>query len=250
MLTPMERYDYKTRRLFLDNDLYKGTNISLDKSKSNYLLNVLRMKEQARILLFNGRQGEWLGEIANTRRNTCDVSLLSCTRQQPEPYDLIYLFAPLKKGRLDYMIQKAVEMGVGILQPVITQYTQFSKLNLVRLRANIIEAAEQCGILSIPKLNEPASLEQLLDNWHGSQTIIYCDEAAIKQDTTIDLAKLKGKKLAVLIGPEGGFSDSERQRLRAMKCVLPISLGPRILRADTAAVAALALVQANAGDWR
>ncbi|MCF6320581.1 MAG: 16S rRNA (uracil(1498)-N(3))-methyltransferase [Rhizobiaceae bacterium] len=245
----MERYDYKTQRLFVESDLQKDAVISLEKSHANYLLNVLRMKERAEILLFNGRQGEWLGEITNARRKACDIVLLRCTRQQPAPSELVYLFAPLKKGRLDYMVQKAVEMGAGTLQPVITAHTQFTKLNLNRLRANVIEAAEQCGILSVASLNEPVKLDDLLADWDNTRTIIYCDEATQNDETAKRLRDLKGKKLAVLIGPEGGFSDAERQRLRKMDCVLPISLGPRILRADTAAVAALALVQANAGDW-
>ena len=245
----MQRYDYTTQRLFVSSDLEKHAIISMNRSHANYLLNVLRMKNGSRILLFNGRQGEWLGEITEAARKSCSVKLLSQTRIQPEPYDLVYLFAPLKKGRLDYMIQKAVEMGAGEIRPVITQHTQIAKLNLERLRANISEAAEQCGILSIPKLFEPIPLEVILENWDGDRSIIYCDEATNKTDGIDVLRRLENKKLALLIGPEGGFSEEERSSLRSLEFVYPISLGPRILRADTAAVAALAIVQAIAGDW-
>ncbi len=245
----MERYNYTTQRLYVTSDLGRDIIIPAERSQANYLLNVLRMKNGSRILLFNGRQGEWLGEIANAGRKACDLKILSRTRCQPEPCDLVYLFAPLKKGRLDYMVQKAVEMGAGILQPVITRHTQISRLNLERLRANILEAAEQCGILSIPRLVEPAKLEDLLRSWNTNRSIIYCDEATDKTDGIKMLTQLSGKKLALLIGPEGGFSEEERLQLRALNHVYPMSLGPRILRADTAGVAALAIVQAIAGDW-
>ena len=245
----IDRYDYKTQRLFVSSDLSSNEFVSVDRSQANYLLNVLRMKTGSRILLFNGRQGEWLGEINETGRKSCSVRLLSQTRTQPEPYDLVYLFASLKKGRLDYMVQKAVEMGAGNLQPVITEYTQKSKLNLERLRANILEAAEQCGILAIPELQDPMVLDEVLNNFGTDRSIIYCDEATDKTNSIETLQGLDKKNLALLIGPEGGFSEAERDKLRSLDFVFPISLGPRILRADTAAVAAFAIVQAIAGDW-
>ena len=245
----IQRYDYSTQRLFVSSDLDNQQLVTLDRSQANYLLNVLRMKTGARILLFNGRHGEWLGEIDAQGRKSCSVQLISQTRVQPQPYDLIYLFAPLKKGRLDYMVQKAVEMGAGQLQPVITEYTQKTKLNMERLRANIVEAAEQCCILTIPQLQDPIALDQVLDNWDDVRAIVYCDEATDKTDSIETLRRLDKKSLALLIGPEGGFSEQERRKLRSLAFVFPISLGPRILRADTAAVAALAVVQAIAGDW-
>lgn len=243
------RYDYNTQRLFVSSDLDDNIIVSVDRSQANYLLNVLRMKTDSRILLFNGRQGEWLGEVTENGRKSCSIRLLSQTRVQPEPYDLVYLFAPLKKGRLDYMVQKAVEMGAGKLQPIITEYTQKTNLNLERLRANILEAAEQCGILAIPELLDPMALDKILDNWGTDRSIVYCDEATDKTDGIEMLRGLGKRNLALLIGPEGGFSEEERIKLRSLEFVFPISLGPRILRADTAAVAAFAIVQAIAGDW-
>ncbi|MCP4185757.1 MAG: 16S rRNA (uracil(1498)-N(3))-methyltransferase [Hyphomicrobiales bacterium] len=245
----VQRYDYSTQRLYVTFDLGIDVVVSINRSQANYLLNVLRMKTGSRILLFNGRQGEWLGEIEEKGRKSCVVRLLSQSRIQPEPYNLVYLFAPLKKGRLDYMVQKAVEMGAGSLQPVITQHTQIAKLNLERLRANILEAAEQCGILTIPEIHDPIALYKILADWDKDRSIIYCDEAAEKIDGIEMLQGLCKKNLALLVGPEGGFSEEERITLRLLDFVYPISLGPRILRADTAAVAAFTIVQAVAGDW-
>lgn len=245
----MERYDYKTRRLYVDVDLGSEITFRVERAQANYLLNVLRMKAGANVLLFNGRDGEWMGEICDAGRKSCNIRILSQTRAQPGPGDLVYIFAPIKKGRLDYMVQKAVEMGVGMLQPAITEHTQLTKFNIDRARANVAEAAEQCGILNLPKVCAPVKLNELLDSWNGERKIIYGDEAAADNDLVETLKPLKSEKLALLIGPEGGFSENERVRLRAMDCVVAISLGPRILRADTAAVAALAAVQAIAGDW-
>lgn len=245
----MARYDYTTQRLFVDHGLKNNQTLVIERRQANYLLTVLRMKEGARILVFNGRDGEWLGEISEVKRKSCSIRLISNTRPQPTPYDLVYLFAPLKKGRMDYMVQKAVEMGVGELQPIITEFTQFSKLNTAKMRANVTEAAEQCGILSLAQVNEPVKLFDLLDGWDNTRKIIFCDEDAKSDDLSGALSPLKTSRLALLIGPEGGFSEIERNRLRSMDCVVPISLGPRILRADTAAVAALAVLQSMAGDW-
>ena len=246
----MEPYDYRTQRLYVTDDLIAGKIIEAHRSHANYLLNVLRMKDDASILVFNGRHGEWLGKIAVKKRKACDIILRSQVRTQTPPYDLVYLFAPLKKGRLEYMVQKAVEMGVGTLQPVITAHTQVKKINTERMRANVIEAAEQCGILSLAQVKEPVDLDHLLDGWDRENPIIYADEAAQAPTSLNALGEFRGKKLALLVGPEGGFSPQERLRLRSSDFVYAISLGPRILRADTAGVAALAVLQANAGDWR
>ena len=174
-------------------------------------------------------------------------------RAQTPPSDLDYLFAPLKHARLDYMVEKAVEMGVGRLRPVLTRHGQVTRLNRDRVEANAIEAAEQCGILSIPAIDEPTRLDRILDGWQageGTRRIIFCDESEEGRDPLATLAALTPSPLAVLIGPEGGFAGDERKHLRALPFVTAIPLGPRILRADTAAVAALALVQATLGDWR
>jgi 16S rRNA (uracil1498-N3)-methyltransferase len=162
---------------------------------------------------------------------------------------LLYCFAPLKQGRLDYLVQKAVEMGAGVLQPVITQHTQVARPGTERLRANVSEAAEQCGVLAIPELREPQKLERLLSDWEPGRRLIFCDEDARTDNPLATLRAIEERRLALLIGPEGGFSEDERRQLRALPFVSAIPLGPRILRADTAAVAALALIQATVGDW-
>ena len=245
-----ERYDFHTQRLFVEQSLIASNAVELDRAQSNYLLNVLRMKEGSEVLLFNGRDGEWLGKLEPTGRKSCQILPIRQLRQQPEPYDLVYLFAPLKLARLDYMVQKAVEMGAGILQPVLTQYTQVTKLKMDRISANALEAAEQCGILSIPQVKPLIKLTDLLADWDSSRTIIHCDEIDEGITTVETLESVKPGPLAILIGPEGGFSPQERELLLSRSFVTPISLGPRILRADTAAIAAMALVQAVIGDWR
>ena len=245
-----ERYDFHTQRLFVEQPLIASNAVELDRAQSNYLLNVLRMKEGSEVLLFNGRDGEWLGKLEPTGRKSCQILPIRQLRQQPEPYDLVYLFAPLKLARLDYMVQKAVEMGAGILQPVLTQYTQVTKLKMDRISANALEAAEQCGILSIPQVKPLIKLTDLLADWDSSRTIIHCDEIDEGITTVETLDSVKPGPLAILIGPEGGFSPQERELLLSRSFVTPISLGPRILRADTAAIAAMALVQAVIGDWR
>jgi 16S rRNA (uracil1498-N3)-methyltransferase len=171
-------------------------------------------------------------------------------REQTPLPDLHYLFAPLKHARLDYMVQKAVEMGAGKLRPVLTQFTQVHRVNLERMRANAIEAAEQCGILAIPEIETPRRLADVLADWDPARRLIFCDEAAPVTSPTETLAKLERGPAALLIGPEGGFSEEERADLLNRPYVIALSLGPRILRADTAAVAALALVQSFIGDWR
>ncbi|MFK7902620.1 MAG: 16S rRNA (uracil(1498)-N(3))-methyltransferase [Nitratireductor sp.] len=249
----MERYDYKTQRIFIEADLGIDKIIDADKSHANYLLNVLRLKEGADILLFNGRDGEWLSKLVPTGRKSCKLEVVKQTREQPAPYDLVYLFAPLKQARLDYMAQKAVEMGAGTLCPVFTHHTQISKIKKERIALNAVEAAEQCGILSIPQVHDPIKLEKLISNWktgkYGDYTLIFCDENAAQKNPVECLKTLDSKKFALLIGPEGGFSSKEQKLLLEQDFVTPIALGPRILRADTAAVAALAVLQAAKGDW-
>ena len=227
--------------------------IDIDRGQTNYLTNVLRMGAGAAIRVFNGREGEWRAVLTQRNRRGWALTIEEQERPQEERPDLHYLFAPLKQGRLDYMVQKAVEMGVGRLSPVLTQHGQVGKVNIERMEANAIEAAEQCGLLSIPEIEEPVALSQVLDNWPSAEAgrrIIFCDEAAPQADPIAALGALKETQFAVLIGPEGGFSVEERARLRTRPFVTAISLGPRILRADTAAVAALTLVQAVLGDWR
>lgn len=245
----MPRYDFTTKRLYVDEPLCSGTTFALDRKRANYLISVLRFKSGDPVLLYNGRDGEWLAKLETTGRKDVVLEVNEQSRAQPKPSGLMYLFAPLKKGRLDYMVQKAVEMGVGMLQPVITDFTHSSKLNLERIEANIIEATQQCGVLSIPQCLAPVKLEALLQDWPEDKSLIYCDEGEKSQNPLPILKTLKAGEIAILIGPEGGFSENEHALLRSYPFVTAIPLGPRVLRADTAAVAALAVVQATLGDW-
>lgn len=244
------RANYKMQRLFIDAALATDATVETTREQAHYLLNVLRMREGAALLVFNGRDGEWRAEIAGTGRKSARLRIAAQTRPQTPPPDLLYCFAPLKKGRLDYLVQKAVEMGAGVLQPVLTQHTQVPKPGLPRLRANVMEAAEQCGVLAVPELRAPVGLDRLLADWPAERRLVFCDEDAPNDDPLAALSGVGEAKLALLVGPEGGFSDAERARLRTLPFVTAMPLGPRILRADTAAVAALALVQARLGDWR
>ncbi|MHA1189940.1 MAG: 16S rRNA (uracil(1498)-N(3))-methyltransferase [Alphaproteobacteria bacterium] len=242
--------DFKAQRLFVDAPLSEGQSLSPDRAQAHYLLHVLRLARGGEILLFNGRDGEWLAKVTETGRKNCILQLDRQTRPQPAPPDLWYLFAPLKQARLDYMVQKATEMGAGRLMPVLTRHTQVRKINPERMRANAIEAAEQCGILSVPEIALLQTLDEVLGNWPADRQLIFCDEAAATGNPSAALEKCTKGPAAVLIGPEGGFSETERAQLTALPYVCALSLGPRILRADTAAVAALALVQSSLGDWK
>jgi len=238
------------QRLFVDAGLAPGLSIEATRDQAHYLMTVLRLDAGARILLFNGRDGEWAGELSPLSRKKLELKIVEQTRPQPPAPDLVYLFAPLKVGRLDYMVQKAVEMGAGRLQPVLTQHTQMHRLNIERLRANVVEAAEQCGVLSVPAVDEAVKLAALVEDWPQDRRIFFCDEGFETHNPVGILKRAAESKFAVLVGPEGGFSQEERSMLLAHPRVTPIPLGPRILRADTAAVAALAIVQATIGDWR
>jgi 16S rRNA (uracil1498-N3)-methyltransferase len=246
----MPQLDFRKPRLFVDTALASGETVVLERSQSNYLGNVLRLSAGETILVFNGRDGEWQASILGRKRPD-SLDIVAQTRAQDRLPDLAYVFAPLKHARLDYMVQKAVEMGASSLQPVLTRFTQVSRVNSERMRANVIEAAEQCGILSIADVSEPVALDRYLAGRKPERLLIFCDEAAATanplQALQSDLAASVG--IDVLIGPEGGFAEEERTLLLRQPRTLRLSLGPRILRADTAAVAALALVQAALGDW-
>ncbi|MEO3386426.1 16S rRNA (uracil(1498)-N(3))-methyltransferase [Mesorhizobium sp. CAU 1741] len=243
------RANYKLQRLFVPHDLAAGVEFELDKGQSHYIARVLRMAEGAPLLVFNGRDGEWAAHVAAVGKKAVRLRVADRTRSQPATPDLVYAFAPLKVGRLDYLVQKVVEMGVGVIQPVITQHTQMAKPSLDKIQANAIEAAEQCGVLSIPSIRPPLKLEQFLGGWETDRRLIFCDEDTETDNPLPALQSITETRFCLLIGPEGGFSDDERRMLRALPFVSAIPLGPRILRADTAAVAALALVQATVGDW-
>ncbi len=240
--------NFKAQRLFVEAPLVAGEEITVSDGQAHYLAHVLRLKAGNSILVFNGLHGEWLAEIVAIKRNTCRLVLRRQTRRQEQGPDIHYLFAPLKRARLDYMVQKACEMGVAVLQPVLTRYTEVTRVKLERMRSNVIEAAEQCGILYLPDIREPQKLDRLLAQWVPERHLIFCDEAAEIRSPLTALQATAKAPVAVLIGPEGGFSPEERKFLRAQPFVQVISLGPRVLRADTAAVAALALVNAVRGS--
>ena len=243
------RANYKMQRLFVEAPLAQGAPIEANEAQFNYLANVLRLNEGARVLLFNGCDGEWAAALKFAGKKKLSLVCETQVRAQTPLPDLHFIFAPLKVGRLDYLVQKAVEMGAGTIQPVITQFTQNHRVSVEKLQANALEAAEQCGILAVPKVKEAMKLEALLVGWDDSRRIIFCDEDHETQNPLGAFAGISERRLAVLVGPEGGFSDDERAMLRALPFVTAIPLGPRILRADTAAVAALSVVQAVMGDW-
>ena len=240
----------KLQRLYVKSGLAHGAVIALEKDQAHYLGNVLRLKPGDALLLFNGSDGEWCAELSAIGKKGGEARVMHQTRPQDEGPDLHYLFAPLKRARLDYMAQKATELGASALRPVITRHTVAERVKTDRLLANAVEAAEQCGILRVPEVMEPEKLSKIIAGWDESRLLIFADEAAPHASPIEALQTRPKAKLAVLVGPEGGFEREERAALLAKPFVLPISLGPRVMRADTAAVAALALVNAALGDWR
>jgi 16S rRNA (uracil1498-N3)-methyltransferase len=238
-----------TPRLHVAEALADGTELSLGSEQSHYLAHVLRLVAGDAVRLFNNENGEVLAYITTVAKKSVS---LRCERQvhavQPPP-DIDYVFAPLKHQRLDYLVQKATELGARRLQPMITSRTIAERVNLDRMRANVIEAAEQCNLVFVPEVLEPKSFASLMKSWDQSRAIIFCDETATASDPRSALQKIQ-PPAAVFVGPEGGFTDEERSLLKSLPNVAAISLGPRIMRADTAAVAALALVQATIGDWQ
>lgn len=246
----MAIHDFTSQRLYIDAGFADHEVIECTKDQSHYLRHVLRVPDGQKILIFNGRDGEWQAEVRHSGKRDCQLTLLSQNRAQVDGPDIHLLFAPLKRARLDYMVQKATELGVALLQPVFTQHTVPDRINLERMRANAIEAAEQCGILRIPEVCEPDDLKRIIDAWPAQRPLIYCDEHAPVSNPVSALSGLaRGQPVAVLIGPEGGFSEDERSWLQRLPYVQPVSLGPRVMRADTAATAVLALVNATLGDW-
>jgi 16S rRNA (uracil1498-N3)-methyltransferase len=236
-------------RLYVDQALALGQPVAVLPEQANYLFNVMRLTAGAQVLLFNGRDGEWSAQV--TQAGKRGGILLPQTQTAPLrlPPDLWLLFAPIKKARTDFIVEKAVELGVARVQPVQTRHTNSERVRQDRLQAHAIEAAEQCGASFVPEVCDLISLEKLLAQWPTDRRILWCDESLIGAATAL-VEEPAGQAWAILIGPEGGFSLDEQKRLRAMPQVLPVSLGPRILRADTAAVAAITLWQAQLGDWK
>ena len=246
----MPKYDFRMPRLYVDAPLAGGNAVSLNRDQGHYLANVLRLPPGGELLLFNGRDGEWRARLAGGKK-ALTVEVGERSRAQPPVGDLHFLFAPLKHARLDYLVQKAVEMGASRIAPVLTRFTQVTRVNLERMRANVIEAAQQCGVLNVPEVGEPLDFAALVGGWDARRLLVFCDEDAVVKDPVAALAAVRAAaSISVLIGPEGGFAAEERDVLLKQAHVVRLALGPRILRADTAAVAALALVQAVLGDWR
>src|SRR6476660_1413911 len=246
----MPEFDFRAPRLFVDAPLKAGDRIALERNQSNYLGNVMRLAAGDSILVFNGRDGEWQAAIEGRKRPD-GLTVVAQTRPQDRLPDIAYVFAPLKHARLDYIVQKAVEMGASMLQPMLTRHTQVSRINVERMRANVIEAAEQCGILSLAAVAEPVALDRFLEKRETRRLLVFCDEAADISNPVEALQQglTAADGIDVVIGPEGGFAEEERALLLRQPRTLRLSLGPRILRADTAGVAALALVQAALGGW-
>ena len=240
------------QRLYCDAALFDGAELTLDRDQSHYLINVLRYQTGQDVLIFNGVDGEFRASIAVADRKKAQLSCHEQTRPQNPIPNLALVFAPIKKARIDFIAEKATELGVGRIQPVMTDFTQVSRVNTDRMAANAIEAAEQTGRTTIPSIDQPISLQNFLEDWPEGCHIIFCDEdyagtasfAFHKQ-----VASLQGPA-AILIGPEGGFSPRERDMIRGHKAAVPVSLGQNILRADTAMLAALSLWQGVAGDWK
>lgn len=245
-------HDFAATRLFVVGPLAEGARLAASPDQVNLLVNVLRLAEGTPVLVFDGASGEWRARIEKRGKRELNLLVEARTREQTVPTAVHLLFAPLKHARLDYMAQKAVEMGAARLTPVLTRRTQVARLNLDRLNANAIEAAEQCGVLSIPEVDDLAPLDKALARLEPDRLLVFCDEDAPPAKPIEALAAHgpPGRPLAVLIGPEGGFAPQERAMLATRQNAIRLSLGPRILRADTAAVAALAIVQAALGDWR
>lgn len=241
--------DLKAQRLFIEDDLAEGARIDCSRDQAHYLRNVLRMASDDRILVFNGRQGEWVAVLEGTGKRSVTLRVGTQTRPQEGGPDLDYLFAPLKHGRLDYIAQKATEMGVARLRPILTRFTVAERVNIGRMKANVIEAAEQCGILRVPLVADPQPLQMALGEWGEGRWLVFCDEAAEVCSPLDALRRLAPGPGAVLIGPEGGFSEDERALLLSKSFTTRISLGPRVMRADTAGIAALTLANAVLGDW-
>lgn len=237
-----------TPRLHVDEALGSTREVSLTREQAHYLTNVLRLGIGAPLRLFNSRDGEWLASLTDVSKKSASIRCEKHLADVTLPPDIDYLFAPLKHARLDYVVQKATELGVRRLRPVLTARTIVDRVNLGRMRANAIEAAEQCNLVFVPEVLDPQKLEKVLSGWEKGRALIYCDEAAQLANPLRVLQGLRPPG-AVLVGPEGGFTEAEQALLKSFPFVTAISIGPRVMRADTAAVAALALVQATLGDW-
>jgi 16S rRNA (uracil1498-N3)-methyltransferase len=239
-------------RLYLDDDLAEGREIGLDHARAHYLRSVLRLTRGAVLAVFNARDGEWRARIDGLGKGWCSLEVRERLREPgPEP-DIWLVFAPIKRARIDFLAEKATELGVAVLQPVMTRFTAVSRVNIERLAANAREAAELCGRLSVPEVRPPVDLMALMARWRRDRRLLVCAEAGPAQPIGVVLGAAAGEPAAgswaVMTGPEGGYAESELDALRQLPFVIPVGLGPRVLRADTAALVALASWQAQLGD--
>ena len=235
-------------RLYVEHPLGEGQSVPLTQPQAHYLFGVMRLGRGDAVTLFNGRDGEWRAEVVEAGKRG---GMLDCTEQsgvQKDPPDLWLLFAPIKKARTDFIVEKAAEMGAAKILPVQTEFTNSERIRQDRLQAHAVEAAEQCGGVFVPEVKDLSRLDRLLANWPADRQLMFCDEALAGGSSVLS-DRLAGQPWAILIGPEGGFSEAERDRLKGLDFAHPVALGPRILRADTAAVAAMTLWQRQLGDW-
>ncbi len=236
-------------RLYVDHPLGEGQSIPLEKDQAHYLFGVMRQRLGGAVALFNGVDGEWQAEVTEAGKRGGTLTCVAQSKPLQMPPDLWLIFAPIKKARTDFIVEKAAEMGAARILPVGTEYTNSERIRQDRLQAHAVEAAEQCGGTYVPEVCDLQKLSQLLDHWPTERQLMFCDEAEVGNALQLAAQDHKGAPWAILIGPEGGFSDKERTRLHAMEQAHVVSLGPRILRADSAAVAAMTLWQQTLGDW-
>ncbi|MBM1310615.1 16S rRNA (uracil(1498)-N(3))-methyltransferase [Sulfitobacter mediterraneus] len=236
-------------RLYVDHPLGPGQSVPLDKAQAHYLFGVMRLAVGAQVLLFNGRDGEWRADVVEAGKRGGALACDTQTRDLQMPPDLWLMFAPIKKARTDFIVEKAAEMGAARIVPVMTEFTNAGRVQRDRLQAHAIEAAEQCGGTFVPEVAEAVKFDRLLDGWRPERRIMFCDEALAPSGGAAGLAGGDTGPWAILIGPEGGFSERERGKLQRLEAAHAVRLGPRILRADTAAVAAMTLWQQSMGDW-
>ncbi|MEZ5715323.1 MAG: 16S rRNA (uracil(1498)-N(3))-methyltransferase [Paracoccaceae bacterium] len=236
-------------RLYVEHPLGEGQTVPLSREQAHYLFGVMRLGQGDAVALFNGRDGEWRAEVASAAKRGGVLDCVAQSGDQRDPPDLWLMFAPIKKARTDFIVEKAAEMGAAKIMPVQTDFTNSERIRQDRLQAHAVEAAEQCGGTFVPEVSELQRLSQVLDQWPSGRQLMFCDEALAGGSSVLS-DSLAGQPWAILIGPEGGFSEAERDRLKGLQFAHPVALGPRILRADTAAVAAMTLWQRQLGDWR
>lgn len=236
-------------RLFINTPIEKAARLTISGNQRNYLINVMRKKLSDKVNIFNGKDGEWQSEISYVAKKEVQLSVLKKIREQKGESDVWLIFAPIKVGRIDYLVEKATELGVAKLLPVFTERTIVNKVNTERLSANCMEAAEQSERLSVPEIAEPVKLSKLIEKWDKNRKIILCDESGGGNSIKETMINLKSGSYAIMIGPEGGFTKRELEMLKSLSYIIPVGLGPRVMRADTAAIAALTSFQQHLGDW-